>query len=274
MAEEVWRAEVWRAALTAGRARLSKWVNAHPHVVAVAAACLAILLLTFLLPKDGGAARFLLDHGEGSPFYSFYPFTVQNGLHILLALGVGEVWSRWRETQREEGFLARRLLPEEEGIVLHIEDLEGLRRDAGALALGRNSVLPRLIDVTVLQLVTNRSLEQALTVFASTLELISHRIDLAYQPLRYLVWLLPTAGFIGTLIGIAVALKGVGSDADLGQVTSGLAVAFSTTILALIEAAVLALLQNLVQRRQESALTEAAEYCVRNLINRTPLARR
>jgi len=260
-------------ALTSFSARLSKAPFASPHAVAIAGACLAIALLTVLLPKDGGVSRFLLGHGAHAPLHSFYPLTFQNGLHLLLALGVGEVWSRWQETRREEGFLARHLLPEDDSSTLRIEDLEAIRRDAGGLALGRNTVLPRLIDVIVLQLVANRSLEQAMSVFASTLELISHRVDLAYQALRYLVWLLPMAGFIGTVIGIAIALDGLGGEIDFAQVASGVALAFSTTILALIEAAVLALLQNLVQHRQERALSDSAEYCLRNLINRTALPR-
>jgi len=117
---------------------------------------------------------------------------------------------------------------------------------------------------------TSRSLDQTVEIYTSTLELMTHRLDLAYQTLRFLVWVIPTSGFIGTVVGIAIALEGMRDpkNIEFEKITSGLAVAFNTTILALLLSAVLVLLQNVVQRREESTLNEAAQYCLRNLINR------
>ena len=99
---------------------------------------------------------------------------------------------------------------------------------------------------------------------------MTHRLDLAYQTTRYLVWLLPTTGFIGTVIGISIALEGMQDPKNIAfdKVTSGLAVAFYTTILALVLSALLVWAQNVVQRQEETALNRAANYCLRNLINR------
>jgi biopolymer transport protein ExbB/TolQ len=162
-------------------------------------------------------------------------------------------------------------LPEDEATVLQIKDLGVLRRGVAALAHKTETTLPRLIDVCLLQLITNKSVEQAVTIFSSTLELVSHRIDLGYQTMRYLMWLIPTIGFIGTVVGIAISLEGMQDpkNIDFARVTSGLSVAFYTTILALMESAILVLFQNIVQRRQESALNASADYVLRNLINRT-----
>ena len=60
---------------------------------------------------------------------------------------------------------------------------------------------------SILQLFTSKSVDQTVTIFSSMLELMSHRLDLAYQTLRFLVWIIPTTGFIGTVIGIAIALE-------------------------------------------------------------------
>jgi len=51
-------------------------------------------------------------------------------------------------------------------------------------------------------------------------------------------------------------------------VTSRLGVAFTTTLLALIMAAVLVLLQSLIQNKEERALNEAGQYCLDHLILR------
>ena len=242
---------------------------ASPHMVAIGIACVLILLLSLVLPKGGIPALFLLDHSDHSLFAPIYPVTIQNVMHVLLAVGLAEVWSRWQETRREEGYLARHLLPEDDATILQVQDLGRLRRASAVLAQGRDTMLPRLIDVCILQLMTNKAVEQTATIFSSTLELISHRIDLSYQTIRFLVWLIPTMGFIGTVVGIAISLEGLGEKIDFPTVTSGLAVAFYTTILALIESAILVFAQNIVQRRQESVLNRAADYCLRNLINRT-----
>lgn len=252
--------------ISGGRMR---WLG-RPHAICIGVACLIILVLTFVLPKDSVPALFLLDYSDHSLFSPIYPITIQNVMHVLLAIGFAEVWSRWLETRREERFLAMHLLPEDEATVLQIKDVGSLRRTVAPLAHGGETSLPRLIDVCILQLTTNRSMEQAVTIFSSTLELISHRLDLGYQTIRYLMWLIPTIGFIGTVVGIAISLEGMQDPKNINfaRVTSGLAVAFYTTIVALIESAILVFAQNIVQRRQEGALNAAADYCLRNLINR------
>ena len=101
-----------------------------------------------------------------------------------------------------------------------------------------------------------------------------HEIDLKYSIMRYLTWLIPSLGFIGTVMGIMFALQyaGVPANAEsedfLYQVTSRLGVAFTTTLLALIMSAVLVLLQSLVQSKEERALNAAGQYCLDNLILR------
>jgi biopolymer transport protein ExbB/TolQ len=91
---------------------------------------------------------------------------------------------------------------------------------------------------------------------------------------RYITWLIPSLGFIGTVIGIMLALNYAGDRANvqspdmLYQVTERLGVAFSTTLLALVMASILVFLQNIIQGREETALNRAGQYCLDNLINR------
>jgi biopolymer transport protein ExbB/TolQ len=91
--------------------------------------------------------------------------------------------------------------------------------------------------------------------------------------LRYLIWLIPTIGFIGTVVGITVALDGIDPiKPDLKLVTDRLGIAFYTTIVALLESTIIFFFQNLVQRREEAALNMSASYCLKNLINRMYVA--
>ena len=90
---------------------------------------------------------------------------------------------------------------------------------------------------------------------------------------RYLSWLLPTLGFIGTVYGIAITLAVAGNanpedPALLGNLTRSLAVAFNTTLLALLQSAFIVFLMHLTQGREEQALNTSGQYCLNNLINR------
>lgn len=101
-----------------------------------------------------------------------------------------------------------------------------------------------------------------------------HRVDLRYQNVRYIAWLIPTIGFIGTIVGIAVALEFIDPrKIDIGRVTGGLAVSFYTTLVALLVSTVLVFFQHAVQKMEESALNDAAQYCLKNLINRIYIPR-
>lgn len=241
---------------------------------AYAVACgLMVLLIaagTYGLPKDSIWAIFLLDHSTKSFFAPIYPFTIQNAMYIMTAVGCADLWVRHQATARERHYLSQRLLPVDDSQILQVDDLGPIRRNVALLKADEEAFLPQLLDLCLLQLLTSHSLEQTVEIYTSTLELMSHRLDLAYQTLRFLVWVIPTTGFIGTVVGISIALEGMQDpkNIEFEKVTSGLAVAFYTTILSLLLSAVLVLLQNVVQRREETALNRSAQYCLKNLINR------
>ena len=118
------------------------------------------------------------------------------------------------------------------------------------------------------------AIDQTESLLKSSLELYLHEIDLRYNIPRYITWLIPSLGFIGTVIGIMMALNYAGDRANvqspdmLYQVTERLGVEFATTLLALVQASILVFIQNVVQGREESALNKAGQYCLDNLINR------
>jgi len=54
----------------------------------------------------------------------------------------------------------------------------------------------------------------------------------------------------------------------LSELTQRLAVAFYTTLLALIQAAILVFIMHIVQAQEERSLNLSGQYCLDNLINR------
>jgi biopolymer transport protein ExbB/TolQ len=118
----------------------------------------------------------------------------------------------------------------------------------------------------------NRSVSEAIGIGTASLELFQHEIDRRYSMVRYRIRVLPTLGFLGTVLGISQALRfaGAANPPDLTllqEFTQILAVKFDTTLIALSLAAVLVLAQHLVQRYEE-ALNAAGQCCIANFINR------
>lgn len=203
----------------------------------------------------------------------YWPFTVQNIMWIALFIGFGELVLRWSAASDEESQLKRGYLPPPD-TPLTEGMLDRIRESIATRRFARAAFLPRMIMRTIDQFQISRKEDQAIAVLNSSLELYMHEIDLKYSIMRYLTWLIPSLGFIGTVMGIMFALQyaGVPANAEaedfLYQVTSRLGVAFTTTLLALIMSAVLVLLQSVIQAKEERALNSAGQYCLDNLILR------
>jgi hypothetical protein len=236
-------------------------------LLALAAGCLFILLLTLVFPKDSFGATLLLEHTGESPFP--YPITIQNLMHLLFFVGLGELYVRARVGSWENAQLGAHYLPEDEVTVLPIEQLGPIRRKVANQFDGENGFLPSLINMAVLQLQSTRSIDQAVSVLSTSLTLLESRVERRYAMVRYLAWVIPTLGFVGTVSHLGNALRLVDPNhMNISNVTTALAIAFNTTLVALIESAILVLIQHVVEAREDAAVGRAGEYCLKNLINR------
>jgi biopolymer transport protein ExbB/TolQ len=104
-----------------------------------------------------------------------------------------------------------------------------------------------------------------------------------YTVVKGFIWAIPVLGFIGTVVGLSnsvgafgsVVAKGAGIEelkASLGDVTSGLATAFETTLIALVAALLVQLFMVFMQHREECFLDECSDYCHKNLIAKLKMA--
>ena len=94
-----------------------------------------------------------------------------------------------------------------------------------------------------------------------------------------LIWAIPVTGFIGTVLGLSEAVGGFGKvisggasmeelKQSLGGVTGGLAVAFETTLIALVAALLLQLLMTMIMQREEDLMDECGNYCYQNIVSK------
>lgn len=105
------------------------------------------------------------------------------------------------------------------------------------------------------------------------------RVDASYALVRVFVWVVPTLGFIGTVLGIGAAVAGFsetleaassleGMKESIGSVTGGLGIAFDTTLLALVMSILIMFPASAVQRSEENLLAEVEDYCAEELVRR------
>ena len=119
-------------ASTSGSTLGGLWEKPQRSTAITLAAVVGILFMGFLtLVLSGRAAVLMLDH----PSLDFlYPFTIQNIMHVIFFVALGELFVRWRTAVREKNFLNAHFLPEHDRIVLVTLDLGPIRKRAGRFA--------------------------------------------------------------------------------------------------------------------------------------------
>lgn len=97
------------------------------------------------------------------------------------------------------------------------------------------------------------------------------RQNAGYSFVRLVVWAIPILGFLGTVVGITMAIANLSPQAletSLPQVTSGLGTAFDTTALALALSMILMFVQYIVDRNETTLLNQVDQRVEAELIGR------
>ena len=200
-----------------------------------------------------------------------YPFTVQNMMWLVFFLGLGELAYRHQVTSNDSKALGAKYLLEKEGLFYDQKTLAAVMQNIHS----KDNRLVNLIKALFMRYsASDKSTEQTHQMLNSQLEMMQFRLDVDYNIVRYIAWLIPTLGFVGTVIGISLALAyaGVPGNAEqasfLSELTTRLAVAFNTTLVALLMSVVLMYCIHILQGREERILHHCGEYCLNNFINR------
>ncbi len=150
----------------------------------------------------------------------------------------------------------------------------------------KDLILVSRINKAIKQIRINKNPADVANVLTTVAETDAAVMDSSYILIKYMIWALPVLGFIGTILGMTQAigsfdtvLKGIsevgfaGVKQSLGLVTSGLSVAFETTFLALVLSAIVNLLANALQKREEDNLSDVEEFTTDNIINKYTVLR-
>jgi len=104
----------------------------------------------------------------------------------------------------------------------------------------------------------------------SSIDALAMRQEAENSMIRYLIWAIPSIGFIGTVRGIgnALSLADQALAGDIAGMTNSLGVAFNSTLVALLISILLMFLFHQLQRLQDGQLVEIQGYCDKYLLAR------
>ncbi len=108
------------------------------------------------------------------------------------------------------------------------------------------------------------SLEEITNVVKNTCEAELLRLDSEMSMIRYIVWAIPSIGFVGTVRGIGIALGKAQAalEGDISPVTASLGTAFNSTLVALLLSLIMMFVVYQVQHMQEQLVLD-----VENTVN-------
>jgi len=124
-----------------------------------------------------------------------------------------------------------------------------------------------------------RDHEKTTQMLVSQSEIDATTVESSYTLLKVFIWAVPILGFIGTVIGISDAVANfAGALAaakdmsvlkdSLGSVTSGLGVAFDTTLLGLVISLLMMFPASIMQKQEEDLLNAVDSYCNEHFLQR------
>ena len=104
----------------------------------------------------------------------------------------------------------------------------------------------------------------------TSVEALGIRFEADNAMIRYIIWAIPSIGFVGTVRGIGQALSQADAAlaGDIAGMTASLGTAFNSTLVALLASLVLMLLLHALQRAQDRRLIDIQTYCEEFLLKR------
>lgn len=196
---------------------------------------------------------------------------IQGCTYFFFFFGGLEVIAMMQKIAYENDAFTAHLLPETENWLLGVDDVNQLKLNMQQLERSQKYLLTDLIKKSCIKYRLSKSSAEVLGLVEAQIRIYNAEMESEQSFIRYTAWAIPSVGFIGTVLGIAASL-GYANEAStpegVAKVTSMLAVAFDTTLVALLLSIVLMYGIHYLQKKQDDLFTCMNSYLIENLINR------
>ena len=193
----------------------------------------------------------------------------QEACFILALWVIAIIGMKARVALHERKLLGQSLLEVPPGTSILPEDARQYIRPLQALPQREQDyLLPRALLTALQRFASTRNVQDVSNAVHEVCDTESNRLDAELSMVRYIIWAIPSIGFIGTVRGIGDALgqahRAVAG--DIAGVTASLGVAFNSTFIALVISIVIMFLMHQLQLLQERLVLDTQNYCDTNLI--------
>lgn len=189
---------------------------------------------------------------------------------------------KWRKLSLQKKTLQFRVTPETPDFILSAATVqEVLDRLHQLVDDPKHFLLLNRISIALANLRNIGRVADVDEILRSQAEHDESTMETSYVLIGGFIWAIPILGFIGTVLGLSVAIgefSGIISASDPGQsdqlqaglqnVMGGLGTAFDTTLEALVGALIIQMLTTFLRKSEQEFMDSCAEFCVRHIVNR------
>ena len=130
--------------------------------------------------------------------------------------------------------------------------------------------LVRILKLSLSRFLITKDVHSTSESIDSNVDALAISIEADNSMIRYLIWAIPSIGFIGTVRGIGQALSQADQAlaGDIAGMTSSLGLAFNSTFVALVISIFLMFLLHQLQRMQDGLVVDIRAYCEKHVMER------
>lgn len=146
-------------------------------------------------------------------------------------------------------------------------DVERALEELEASAYKENPAMATWINC-IRRFRNTQNVQHAAESIASSVDSLAAQLESGNSMIRYIIWAIPSIGFVGTVRGIGQALAQADQAlaGDIAGMTASLGVAFNSTLVALFISLILMFLMHLLNSRQDAMVLKTQASCERHLL--------
>lgn len=198
---------------------------------------------------------------------------VINGGYIQTLTYLAFFWS-WFEVREKLKVISRErkafklgLIPTSEKHVFLASDISNLKHKLTEFEKKEKYILSDVLKKACTKYRASGSLSELIDIVSIQVEVSQEKAEGDQSVIRYLTWVIPSIGFVGTVIGISQALI-VANSGDMEKITTLLGVAFDTTLIALVLSIIIMWFVHQLQEETDRFHSDLKEFVIDNLINK------
>ena len=187
---------------------------------------------------------------------------------IMLAIwALSIMWIKWSRVKEQTNLLSIDVLGTKSNESITFADVKNLEGNllSNSHGLVKDSLLAGLQTFSV-----SKNIHEAASSSHLACDQEADRMESELSMIRYIIWAIPSIGFIGTVRGIGEALSQahIAVEGDIAGMTASLGVAFNSTFVALVVSIFLMFFLHQLQLTQDLLVLDTHEYCNKNLLNK------